>query len=89
MVAGKMNSRNTLLRFPLSFMLTTLLSLQSSALTAQLESLQLAANTAVDAINAQGSPIDARIQDIPAHVREITLHGIRHGAAVALTAAQV
>ena len=31
MVAGKMNSRNTLLRFPLSFMLTTLLFLRSLA----------------------------------------------------------
>ena len=55
----------------------------------QLESLQSAANVAADAINARGSPIDVRLQDIPAHVQEIALHGIRHGAAVALTAAQV
>ena len=52
MVAGKMNSKNTLLRFSSSFMLTTLLFLRSSTLTVQLESLQLAANVAVDAINA-------------------------------------
>ena len=55
----------------------------------QLESLQLAANVAADVINAWGSHIDARLQDIPAHVWEIALHGVRHGAAVALTAAQV
>ena len=45
----------------------------------QLESLQLAANVAVDVVNA-------RLQDILARVREIALHGIRHGASVALTA---
>ena len=44
---------------------------------------------AVDAINAWGSSIDARLQDILVHVQEIALHGVRHGAAVALTAAQV
>ena len=44
---------------------------------------------AVDVINAQGSPIDARLQDIPVRVREIALHGVRHGVAVALTTAQV
>jgi len=55
----------------------------------QLESLQLAANMAVDATNARGSLIDASLQDIPAHVQEIALHGVRHGASVALTAAQV
>jgi len=55
----------------------------------QLESLQLAVNMAMVAINVWGSPIDARLQDIPVNVREIALHGVRHGAAVALTAAQV
>ena len=54
-----------------------------------LEPLQLAVNAAVDAINARGSLINARLHDVPAHVREIALHGFRHGAAVALTAAQV
>ena len=52
----------------------------------QLESLQLAANAAVDVVNARGSPIDVRLQDIPAHIQEIALHGIHHGAAVALIA---
>ena len=49
----------------------------------------MAANAAVDAVNVRGSPIAARLQDIPAHVQEIALHGVRHGAAVALTMAQV
>ena len=55
----------------------------------QLESLQLAVNAVVDAVNAQGSPIDACLQDIPARVQEIALHGVRHGTSVVLTAAQV
>ena len=55
----------------------------------QLESLQLAVNVAMDAINARGSPIDACLQDVPIRVREIALHSVRNGAAVALTAAQV
>ena len=54
-----------------------------------LESLQSATNAAADAVNVRGSPIDARLQDIPTHVQEITLHGVRNGATVALTAAQV
>jgi len=60
-----------------------------SALTAQLESLQLATNVAVDAVNARGSSIDARLQDVLVRIREIALHGIRHGVAVVLTMAQV
>ena len=49
----------------------------------------MAANAATDAVNARGSLIDARLQDIPVHVQEITLHGVCHSASVALTAAQV
>ena len=44
---------------------------------------------AVDVVNARGSSIDTHLQVVPVHVREITLHGVRHGAAVPLTAAQV
>ena len=55
----------------------------------QLESLQSAANAAANAVNARGSLIDARLQDISARVQEISLHGVHHGAAVALTAVQV
>ena len=54
-----------------------------------MESLQLAANAAVDVVNAWGSPIDVHLQDILFRIREIALHGVRHGAAVALTVAQV
>ena len=53
----------------------------------QLESLQLAANAAVDAINARGPLIDARLHDVLARVQEIALHDVRHGAVVALTVA--
>ena len=53
----------------------------------QLESLQLAANMAVDAVNARGSLINARLHDVLAHVWEIALHVVRYGAAVALTVA--
>ena len=49
----------------------------------------MAANVVVDTVNARGSPIDTRLQDIPACVQEIALHGVHHGASVALTAAQV
>ena len=49
----------------------------------------MAANTTADAINARGSLIDACLQDIPARVQEIALHGVRHGASVALTTVQV
>ena len=40
-------------------------------------------------IGCDSSPIDVRLQDIPARIQEIALHGVRHGAAVALTVAQV
>ena len=54
-----------------------------------MESFQLAANVATDAVNARGSLINAHLQDILARVQEIALHGVQHGALVALTAAQV
>ena len=46
-------------------------------------------NAAIDAVNARGSLIDAGLQDILARVQDIALHDVRHGASVALTAAQV
>ena len=30
-----------------------------------------------------------RLQDVPNHVREVALHGVRHGAVMALASAQV
>ena len=55
----------------------------------QLESLQLAANTAVDTVNARGPLINACLHDVPACVQEIALHGVRHGALVELAVVQV
>ena len=43
----------------------------------------------VDAVNARGSLINARLHDVLARVWEIALHGVRHGAVVALTAVEV
>ena len=39
-------------------------------------------------VNARGAIPVVRLHDIPNHVREVTLHGVRHGAAMALAAAQ-
>ena len=41
------------------------------------------------ALNAWGDTLEARIQDIPMHAREVDLHGVHHGATVALAIAQV
>ena len=43
----------------------------------------------MDTVNAWGSLIDARLQDISACVLEIALHGVRYSASVALTTVQV
>ena len=43
----------------------------------------------MDAVNARCSLINARLYDISAHVQEIALHDVHHGASVALTVAQV
>ena len=43
----------------------------------------------MDAVNAHGSLINACLHDVSARVREIALHDVRHGAAMALTMAQV
>ena len=39
-------------------------------------------------INNRGVILVVRLHDIPNHVREVALHGIRHGAAMALADAQ-
>ena len=39
-------------------------------------------------INARGTVPVVRLYDIPNHVREVALHDVRHGAAMALAAAQ-
>jgi hypothetical protein len=47
----------------------------------------LAANDATDALNAQGDVLVARLQDVSTRVREVALHGVRHGATIALAIA--
>ena len=39
-------------------------------------------------VNARGAVPVVRLHDIPNRVREVALHGIRHGAAMQLAAAQ-
>ena len=58
-------------------------------MTEQLEALQLAANNAAVALNARGDLLVNCLQDIPVLAREVTLHGVRHGATVTLGIAQV
>ena len=43
---------------------------------------------AVGIVNARGAMPVVRLYDVPNHVREIALHGVCHGAAMALAAAQ-
>ena len=40
-------------------------------------------------VNARGAVLVVRLHDIPNHVREVALPRVRHGAAMALAAAQV
>ena len=40
-------------------------------------------------VNARGAILVVHLHDIPNRVREVALHGIRHGAAMVLAAAQV
>jgi len=53
-----------------------------------LESLRSAADHATGFVNARGAVQAARLHDIPNRVREVALHGVRHGAATALATAQ-
>ena len=39
-------------------------------------------------VNARGAVLLARLHDIPNRVREVALHGVRHGAAMALASTQ-
>ena len=57
-------------------------------MSAQLESLLLAAEYAAGFINATGAVLVVHLHDIPNHVREVALHGVRHGAAMALASTQ-
>ena len=46
-------------------------------------------NDATSTLNAQGDTLAACLQDIPVRTREVALHGVRHGATVALAIAQM
>ena len=53
-----------------------------------MESLRSAADHAAGFVNARGAVPVARLHDIPDRVREVALHGVRHGAATALATTQ-
>ena len=53
-----------------------------------MESLRSAAEYAVGFVNARGAIPVVRLYDVPNHVREVALHGVRHGAAMALAVVQ-
>ena len=57
-------------------------------LSAQLESLRSSTDHAAGFVNARGAVPVVRLHDIPNHVREVALHGVCRGAAMALAAAQ-
>ena len=58
-------------------------------LSTQLESLCLAVDHAAGFVNARGAVPMVCLHGIPNRVREVALHGIHHGAAMALATAQV
>ena len=62
-VAGKMSSMNISILVSIAFVLIFFYNRQLKRCN-----LQLAVNAAADAVNARGSLIDARLQDIPARV---------------------
>ena len=39
-------------------------------------------------VNARGTVLVVHLYDIPNHVREVALHGVRHGATMTFTSAQ-
>ena len=49
----------------------------------------MATDYAAQSVNARGTVPAVHLHDIPNHAREIALHGVHHGAAVALAMAQV
>ena len=57
-------------------------------LSTQLESLRSAADHAAGFVNARGAVPVVHLHDISNCVREVALHGVHHGAATVLAAAQ-
>ena len=87
-VAGKMNSRNASFRFPYLYLDSIFVPVIVSPNGAVGVS-PTGSERGRRCRQCSGFPIAARLQDIPARVQEIALHSVRHGAVVALTAAQV
>jgi hypothetical protein len=54
---------------------------------AQLEALQVVAGDAAGALKPRDDTLEVRLQDIPVSAREVALHGVCHGATVALAIA--
>ena len=71
---------------PSRFLIT--LSLNILDLIAQLESLRSAADHAAGFVNVRGAVPVVCLHDIPNRVRKVALHGVHHGASMALAAAQ-
>ena len=71
---------------PSRFLIT--LSLNILDLTAQLESLRSATDHVVGFVNARGVVPVVHLHDIPNRVREVALHGVRHGTTMVSAAAQ-
>jgi hypothetical protein len=46
-------------------------------------------NSASKVVKARGALLADRLQDIPNHVREVAMHGVRQGMASALAIAQI
>ena len=53
-----------------------------------MESLQSAIEYAAGFINARGAMLVVHLYDVPNHIIEVALHGVHHGATVALAVAQ-
>ena len=53
-----------------------------------MESLQSAAEYVAGFVYARGALPVVRLYDVPNHIREVALHGVHHGAAMALAIAQ-
>jgi len=53
-------------------------------LESQVQTLLEASRVAIDSVNARGSTVAARLQNIPARVTEVAEHGVHAGAARAI-----
>ena len=53
-----------------------------------MESLRSAVEYAAGFVNARGAVLVVHLYNVPNHVREVALHGVRHGTAMALAVTQ-